>query len=309
MDLRYCIRSQTYDDVELNFTRREMKCKMIQIRDLTKIYPRQLVKALDEVSIEVEDGEFFGLLGPNGAGKTTLIKVIATLLLPSSGEILVDGELLGRNRVDIKSKIAIMTQEFSLRQDMNVCEIMEMQGRLYRVPMREIKRRTNELLEFCGLDSHRDKQCRKLSGGMKRRLMLCRALLTHPDILVLDEPTVGLDPISRRQMWDVLKSLNERGMTVVMTTHYIDEAQLLCGRVALLNRGKTVREDSPARLIEEIGDIAVDTFDKNTHSHFFHDREEALKFASTIENRSFVMRNTTLEDVFFQMVGTGLEER
>ncbi len=194
MDLQYCIRSQTYDGVELNFTRREMKCKMIQIKDLTKIYPRQLVKALDQVSIEVEDGEFFGLLGPNGAGKTTLIKVIATLLLPSSGEVLVDGELLGRNRVDIKSKIAIMTQEFSLRQDMNVFEIMEMQGRLYRVPMREIKRRTDELLEFCGLDSHRDKQCRKLSGGMKRRLMLCRALLTHPDILVLDEPTVGTRP-------------------------------------------------------------------------------------------------------------------
>ena len=132
----------------MNCNRREMKCKMIQRRDLTKISPRQLGKALYEVSIEVEDGEFFGLLGPNGAGKTTLIKVMATLLLPSSGEILVDGELLGRNRVDIKSKIAIMTQEFSLRQDMNVCEIMEMQGRLYRVPMREIKRRTHELLEF-----------------------------------------------------------------------------------------------------------------------------------------------------------------
>jgi len=141
---------------------------------------------------------------------------------------------------------------------------------------------------------------------MKRKLMLCRALLTEPEILILDEPTVGLDPASRRQMWDLLRTLNRKGMTMLLTTHYIDEAQNLCGRIALIDSGKITRLETPQSLIDELGQFAVDEFDgEHTKSEFFHSNESALKYAAALTNR-YVLRNTTLEDVFLSIVGRGL---
>lgn len=280
---------------------------MIEIKQLTKYYPGQKLPAVDNVNMRIEKGEFFGLLGPNGAGKTTLIEMLTTLLLPSSGEILIAGETLTRNRNDLKSKFSLITQEFSLRFDMNLDQIMELQGMLHKMPVKVIKSRTQKLFELCGLEQHRKKIVRKLSGGMKRKLMLCRALLTEPEILILDEPTAGLDVIFRRQMWDLLRKLNEEGLTIILTTHYIEEAEALCRRVAMMKNGKIVRLDSPKVLIRELGKICVDVFDgSNTTSNYFSNKEDALDFASKLTD-SFNIRNTSLEDVFIKISGSGLE--
>lgn len=282
---------------------------MIEIRHITKYYPQAKQPALKDVSLSIESGSFFGLLGPNGAGKTTLISILATLLLPTEGQIMIDGELLTRQRSDLKRKLALITQHNSVRNDMTLDQVMELQGRLYGIPRARIKARSEELLAFCGLLEHRNKIVRKLSGGMKRKLMLCRALLTEPEILILDEPTIGLDPASRRQMWDLLRALNRQGMTVLLTTHYIDEAQALCGRIALIDRGAVVRLATPDELISQLGAVAVDEFDgEHTKSTFFATREAALEFASRLKNR-FVLRATTLEDVFLHVVGRELEEK
>lgn len=280
---------------------------MIEIKNVTKIYPGQKSPALSGLNLTIADGEFFGLLGPNGAGKTTTIKLLATLLIPNEGEIVVDGKKLERSSLDVKRKLSMITQEYSLRSNMTAEQIMELHGRLYQLPKDVIRSRTEELLNFCGLGDHKKKICRQLSGGMKRKLMLCRGLLTAPEILILDEPTVGLDPFARRQMWDLLKKLNEQGMTILLTTHYIDEAQYLCKRIALIDKGKTQRVDNPSTLISELGATAVDEFDgTHTKSRFFSSREEALAFAGTLSN-DFVIRSTTLEDVFVTLIGRNLE--
>ena len=282
---------------------------MIELKGTTKTYPGQSAPALSDVTLTIETGEFFGLLGPNGAGKTTLIKLLSTLLIPEAGEISVDGEPLLRSSREIKRRLSMITQEYSLRANMTPEQIMELHGRLYRMPRAKIRERSDELLSFCGLYEHRKKVCRQLSGGMKRKLMLCRGLLTEPDILILDEPTVGLDPFARRQMWDLLKQLNDKGMTVLLTTHYIDEAQYLCGRVALIDKGRVGRVESPAALIRELGSTAVDEFDgSRTKSSFFESRDAALAFAATLTNE-FVIRATTLEDVFLTLIGRKLEAK
>lgn len=282
---------------------------MIEIEHITKIYGHAGAKALDDVSLTIQTGEFFGLLGPNGAGKTTLISILSTLLLPTEGQIRINGELLTRQRSDIKRTLSMISQSNSLRSDMTLDQVLELQGRLYAIPQRLIHQRSDELLQFCGLMEHRSKTVRKLSGGMKRKLMLCRALLTEPKILYLDEPTIGLDPASRRQMWDLLRTLNRQGLTILLTTHYIEEAQQLCGRIALIDRGRTVRLDTPDNLICELGTTAVDEFlGDHTKSVFFAAKEEAMAYAAGLQNR-FVLRDTTLEDVFLTSVGRSLEEK
>lgn len=277
---------------------------MIELKNLTKTFEN--FTAVDGVSLKIETGEFFGLLGPNGAGKTTTIGMLSTLLLPTSGEIFIDGEPLNRKRQDIKRKVSVITQEYSMRQDMDMDEIMEYQGRLYFMPVKEIRSRTEELFAFAGLTAHRRKTVRKLSGGMKRKLMVCRALLTGPEILLLDEPTAGMDAISRRQMWNLLRQLNEKGLTILLTTHYIEEAQALCGRVALMHDGKLEDVATPTRLIENLGAYAVDEMlADGVHSHYFHQRQDAIAYLSTLSGQC-TLRDTTLEDVFVEQVGRTL---
>lgn len=271
---------------------------MIELRNLTRRFDEKL--AVDDLSLTIETGEFFGLLGSNGAGKTTTISMLSTLLLPTAGEIFIDGEKLTRSRTDLKRKLSVITQEYSMRQDMNMDEIMEYQGRLYYMSVKEIRRKTGELLDFCGLTKDRKKSVRKLSGGMKRKLMVCRALLTDPEILLLDEPTVGMDALARRQMWDLLRKLNARGLTILLTTHYIEEAQMLCNRVAMMEKGKILRLDSPAGMIAALGSFAVDeTRFNGTETHFFAEKQAALDYASVARNPVSV-RETTLEDVFVE---------
>ena len=262
---------------------------------------------MDDLNLRVETGEFFGLLGPNGAGKTTTISMVSTVLLPTSGEILVDGKKLDRKASEQKRKLSVITQEDSMRQDMTMDEVMEYQARLYMLPKREWKPKADELLEFTGLTEYRRRTVRHLSGGMKRKLMICRALLIEPQILLLDEPTAGMDAISRRQMWNLLRRLNERDITIILTTHYMEEAQALCDRVALINRGKLQKLDTPHALIEELGAFAVDeTSEDSLKSRYFSTRQDAIAYLQTADH-SAILRQTTLEDVFVECAGRKLD--
>lgn len=271
---------------------------MIELRDLTKTFDG--FTAVDHVNFTVGTGEFFGLLGANGAGKTTTIGMLSTLLLPTEGGIFVDGEPLTRKAHALKRKFSVVTQEYSMRQDMTVDEIMEYQGRLYYMPVKKIRERSRELLAFCGLDPYRKRTARRLSGGMKRKLMVARALLTEPKILLLDEPTAGMDALARRQMWNVLRRLNGQNLTIILTTHYMEEAQTLCSRVAFLKRGKLQAVDSPQHMIEALGAHAVDVHGpKGTRSRFFADREQAIAYLSA-QQGPCALRGTTLEDVFVE---------
>jgi len=279
---------------------------MIEIKGLTKQFGD--FTAVDHLDLTIRTGEFFGLLGPNGAGKTTTISMLSTVLLPTSGEIRVDGSLLNRKATKEKRKLSVITQEYSMRQDMTMDEVMEYQGRLYFLPRKVIRERSDELLEFAGLKDFRKRTVRHLSGGMKRKLMICRALLIEPEILLLDEPTAGMDALSRRQMWNMLRSINSETMTIMLTTHYIEEAQALCDRVALLNRGKLQKLDTPQNLIDELGAFAVDEMtDGNLVSRYFHDRAEAIRYLSEAHEAS--LRATTLEDVFIECAGARINKQ
>ena len=279
---------------------------MIELKNITKKFDE--FTAVDNLNLTIETGEFFGLLGPNGAGKTTTISMLSTLLLPTQGEIFVDGQKLNRKHPDLKRKISVITQEYSMRQDMTMDEIMEYQGRLYFMPVKKIRARTEELLEFCGLIDFRRRSVRKLSGGMKRKLMICRALLTEPEILLLDEPTAGMDAISRRQMWNLLRQLNEKNLTILLTTHYMEEAQYLCERVAMMNRGKLEEVNTPRGLIDALGAYAVDEMTaEGMKSRYFHERAEAIQYLSEIQVQS-ALRDTTLEDVFVERAGKHLSQ-
>ena len=266
----------------------------LKAEHITKTFGAQT--ALNDVSLSIDHGEFFGLLGTNGAGKTTMIRILSTLMLPTSGTVMADGQELTRSNVEMKKKITVMTQEYTLRNDMSINEILEYQGRLYHVPKAERRERAGELMEMTGLYEHRDKLVRHLSGGMKRKVMLCRALLPNPEIILLDEPTVGLDPIFRHQMWDLLRQLNEQGVGFLLTTHYLEEAQQLCKRVSFLNRGKVIRTGAPDEIVGELGAYCVE----KGRTNLFQTQEEALDF---IRINGGKLRDTSLEDVFFRLSG------
>ena len=277
---------------------------MIEIKGLTKRFGD--FTAVDGLDLTINTGEFFGLLGPNGAGKTTTISMMSTVLLPTAGSISIDGVTLDRKASAQKRKLSVITQEYSMRQDMTMDEVMEYQGRLYRLSKKTIREKSDQLLEFAGLTEFRKRTVRHLSGGMKRKLMICRALMIEPEILLLDEPTAGMDALSRRQMWNLLRQVNDRNMTILLTTHYIEEAQALCDRVALINRGKLQKLDTPQALIDELGSFAVDeTSEDGLVSKYFHNRQDAIDYlAGAGSQASF--RATTLEDVFVDCAGRKL---
>ena len=215
---------------------------ILEVHDLEIRYvtDEETVQAVNDITFSLERGESIGLVGETGAGKTTTISLLSTLLLPTEGEILIDGQTLGRNRPDLKRKISVITQEYSMRQDMNMDEIMEYQGRLYFMPRKEIKRKTEELLDFCGLLPFRKRTVRKLSGGMKRKLMVCRALLTSPEILLLDEPTSSLDVAAAAGIEELIMKLGE-SYPVIAVSHNPEQAVRLADRIFMVKDGRTER--------------------------------------------------------------------
>ena len=219
---------------------------MIRLENLTKKFGD--LTAVDNVSFRILRGEVFGLLGKNGAGKTTTIKMLTLQLMPTSGQIFFQDKLPQGNELEIKSLIGIVPQHLNFDQDLTVWENLELTARLYHLPKNLRTKKIDELLNFVELEKVKNFFVKKLSGGMKRRLLIIRALIHSPKILFLDEPTVALDPQVRRKIWELIQNLKAQGITIILTTHYIEEAEFLCDRVAIMNAGKLVALDTTANL-------------------------------------------------------------
>ena len=219
---------------------------VIEVFNAEKIFGSVL--AVDKISFTIERGEVFGLLGKNGAGKTTTIKMLTLQLKPTAGEIFFEGRPTQGNEIFIKELIGLVPQHLNFDQDLTVEENLELHARLHHLKKIERREKISELLKFVELEKVRRSFVRELSGGMKRRLLIIRALIHRPQILFMDEPTVALDPQVRRKIWELIKILKARGITIVLTTHYIEEAQALCDRVAILNRGRLVALDTTENL-------------------------------------------------------------
>ena len=291
---------------------------MLQAIHIRKQFQRS-GEVLRDVSFTLGDGEFLSVIGPSGAGKTTLFRILNGTELCSGGEVLYGGTHFeaarGREKRALQQGIGTIYQDFCLVENLsaiqnvlNAClPDMSLAASLLGAFGRERSEQAAAILREVGLADKLEEPVKNLSGGQKQRVAIARALAARPEILILDEPTVGLDPFARRQMWDLLKQLNDKGMTILLTTHYIDEAQYLCHRIALIDKGKTDRVASPRELIDDLGATAVDEFDgSHTKSSFFAAREEALHFAGELDNE-FVIRSTTLEDVFVTLIGRKLE--
>jgi ABC-2 type transport system ATP-binding protein len=219
----------------------------IQCRDLRKTYDGK-VEAVRGLSLEIQSGECFGLLGPNGAGKTTTIEILEGLLEPTSGEVLILGYGWRENERHLREWLGISLQETRLSEKLSVRETIDLFASFYREP-----RPTGEVIEQLQLTEKADAWVGKLSGGQRQRLAVATALVCNPKILFLDEPTTGLDPQSRRQMWDIIRQFQRQGGTVLLTTHYMDEAERLCDRLAIVDHGQIIAEGSPGDLIERLG--------------------------------------------------------
>lgn len=228
---------------------------MIKLDGITKKFGD--FTAVEKLSFEIFSGEVFGLLGKNGAGKTTTIKMLTMQLKPTAGKIFFEEKLQSGNELEIKKFIGIVPQHLNFDQDLTVAENLELHARLHHLKKFEREKRIDELLKFVELESVKNSFVKKLSGGMKRRLLIVRALIHRPKILFLDEPTVALDPQVRRKIWELIQNLKSQGITIILTTHYIEEAEFLCDRAAILNCGKlaaldTIKNLCTGRSLEEI---------------------------------------------------------
>jgi len=230
------------------------------------------------------------------------------LLKQDSGNIFIDGKKIDRDEDSIKKNFGVVSQHFSLQSEMKVWEILELHGMLHNINKKIRKNKIYNLLKFSDLYADRDKLSKNLSGGMKRKLMLIRAIMHEPNILFLDEPTAGLDPISRRDIWALLKELKKKGLTVVFTTHYIEEAEKLCDEILLMHKGKKIKKGIPKDLIKKVGNYTVETYEKGKlQCYFFKAHKESLDFA---EKRQEVnIRKSNLEDVFIKLTDVRLGDK
>jgi ABC-2 type transport system ATP-binding protein len=225
---------------------------IIRTASLTKVYPGSETAAVDGLDLTVEPGEIFGLLGPNGAGKTTTAGMLTTRVIPTAGRAYVGGIDVVAHPALAKQIIGIVSQQNTLDRQLNVWENLYFHGRLFGMPARESRRTATELLELFQLDKWANASVYALSGGMAQRLMVARAIFHRPAVLFLDEPTAGLDPQSRLALWGTLRELNADGQTILLTTHYMEEAEQLCGRVAIMDRGKILALDTPTALKQAV---------------------------------------------------------
>ncbi len=224
----------------------------VEGKNLSKYYKN--FKALDSVSFEIKQGECFGFLGPNGAGKTTLMGIIYGFIQNFEGELKIFNEIANKHTFPkIKYKIGVVPQDDNLDPDLNVIENLLVYARYFDIPKKEAKERAKKLLEFVKLNDWMITNVRKLSGGMKRKLVFARGLLNEPDLIILDEPTTGLDPRSRKQIWEKIEELKHSGKTLILTTHYMEEAEKLCDRIAIMDKGKIIVIDTPSNLSNDFG--------------------------------------------------------
>ncbi len=257
------------------------------------------IKAVDGVDFVVKDGTFLGLLGPNGAGKTTLIKTMIGLLDPTEGSVSFDGVEIGKDAIEVKRNIGVVSQHVNLDKELTVEENMYFSGKLYQMKKSDIKERTDYLLDLLGLTSVRKRISKRLSGGMKRKLMIAKALIHNPQYIFLDEPTVGIDVNARKEIWQFLRKHHKLGKTIILTTHYIEEAEALCDYVMLISKGKIFKENKSEMLIKELGNYRVE-YSSRTKSVFkFYKTLDEAKESVRDLNEIYNISKTTLEDVFF----------
>jgi len=305
----------------------------ISIRDLRKIYASagdSLTKqALDGVSFDVPQGGIFGLLGPNGAGKSTLINILAGMVRKTSGHVSIWGHDIDRDHRNAKASIGIVPQEIVFDPFFTPYEVLENQAGLYGVA--KALRRSDELLRAVRLDDKRNAYARSLSGGMKRRLLIAKAMVHSPPVLVLDEPTAGVDVDLRRQLWELVSELNQEGVTVVLTTHYLEEAEELCDRIAIINHGRLITNRPTRELVEMTREkIVVLTLDRpiaampdhpavvkchvcnerTVEITYDRDKASAGQVLALVQQQGYVIEDVTtrepdLEDVFVQLTSAG----
>lgn len=276
---------------------------MIITEDLTKHFGQ--IKAVEKLNLHIVKGEIFGLLGPNGAGKTTTVRMLNTLILPASGRAEINGLDVVREATKVKRLIGVVPQELNLDRELTGRENLCLHGLLHQ--MKGIEERIEYLLKWTGLSERADSLVKTYSGGMQRRLLVARSIMHRPGVLFLDEPTVGLDPQVRRQIWDLIRNLKQQGVTVLLTTHYIEEAELLCHRVGILSHGKLIVLGTPPELKAQIGRFVVESLDDGvTDYRLFEGREEAYRFAKT-RGDDVIIRESNLEDVFIKLTGERIE--
>jgi len=305
---------------------------VIDCRDLRKTYDGK-IEAVRGLNLEIQTGECFGLLGPNGAGKTTTIEILEGLLEPTSGQVTILGQTWKSHSRELREKIGISLQETRLSEKLTVRETVELFASFYREP-----RPTNEVLESLQLEERADSWVGKLSGGQRQRLAVATALVGSPKVLFLDEPTTGLDPQSRRQLWDIIRAFQERGGTVLLTTHYMDEAERLCDRLAIVDHGQIIAEGSPTELIARLGGHHVVEFSLADNSRRAAETWRSLPGVDSVRNDDGLVclsvrephqtipallervetesaqldrlttRQASLEDVFVRLTGRHLRE-
>ncbi|MGB5963497.1 MAG: heme ABC exporter ATP-binding protein CcmA [Coleofasciculaceae cyanobacterium] len=279
----------------------------VSLTNVHKTYDK--VPVVNNLSFSINSGEMFGLLGPNGAGKSTTIRMLTTLTQPTSGQIEVAGYDVVRQKQQVKQNIGVVLQQTSVDTDLSVWENMEFHGRLHHIPNPERRRRINQWLEYVELADRRDAVVKTLSGGMKRRLQIARALLHQPSILFLDEPTVGLDPQTRRRLWEILRDLNKQGMTILLTTHYMDEVEFLCDRIGIMDAGKLIELGTLQQLRQQHGEglVMKQTQDRFEYQ-FFPDLRQANAYLDTLPDKTGIMvRPSNLEDIFVELTGRQLD--
>ncbi len=299
---------------------------LIEAKALTKKYDDFL--AVDHIDFQVNKGECVGFLGPNGAGKTTTVRMIYCFLIPTSGELKVAGLNVKSHSREIKAIVGVAPQDDNLDPDFTVIKNLTVYARYFDIPKGEAQMRAEAQLKFFQLEEKRDVSILALSTGMKRRLIFARALLNKPHILLLDEPTTGLDPQARHLVWDEVRNLKKRQVTIILTTHYMDEAQVLCDRILLVDRGKIIEEGSPTELIRKhVGEDVLELdFDEKMEPmlkeafpdariekigdrmQIFTDKPHGVfeTFLKEHHIQNVTLRNANLEDVFLKLTGRGL---
>jgi ABC-2 type transport system ATP-binding protein len=281
----------------------------IVTQNLTKKYKD--VCAIENLNITVDSGEIFGFLGPNGAGKTTTIRILTNLSKPTSGTAWVSGFNVEKEPDKVKKEIGVVQQHLTFDLDLNLRENMELHARLHHISSKQRTERIAELLEFVGLSKQSEKMVEELSGGMKKAAMIARALIHKPKVLFLDEPTVGLDVVVRRRMWDLIRSLSRNGTSIFLTTHYIEEAEALCQRVGIVHEGKLIALGTPWELRKEVGLATVEVLVDGAYTKYQHfvDRNAAIRYVQGLSSDvKTVIRDSSLEDVFVKLTGKKVGE-
>ena len=280
----------------------------VSLANVHKVYNNTCV--VNDLSLAIEPGEIFGLLGPNGAGKSTTIRMLTTLAQQTQGDIVVAGYDVRLQAAQVRSEIGVVLQQVSVDADMTVWENMEFHGRMHHIPPAQRKADIHRWLDYVGLSDRADDKVKTLSGGMKRRLQIARALLHNPSILFLDEPTVGLDPQTRRRLWEIIRELNKtQAMTMLLTTHYMEEVEYLCDRIGIMDRGQLIESGTLQELRRKHGEgIVMKQKGDRWDYLFFPTLDEANQYLDAQPDKTGMMtRPANLEDIFVELTGHQLD--